>query len=41
LTIISFSPDGQLVASTSHDYTVRLWDAKTGKAQRTLKGHMN
>ena len=31
-------PDGKLVASTSDDQTVGLWDATTGAACRTLKG---
>ena len=34
-----FSLDGKLVVSASHEQTVRLWDAVTGKALQTLEGH--
>jgi len=37
--VIAFSPDGKLVASGSHDGTVKLWAAATGAVQQTLKGH--
>ncbi|KAF7588613.1 hypothetical protein BBP40_005451 [Aspergillus hancockii] len=36
---VSFSPNGQLVASGSGDRTVKLWDTATGSLQQTLNSH--
>jgi WD40 repeat protein len=36
---LAASPDGQLLASSSLDDTVRLWDATTGKQIYRLAGH--
>ena len=36
---ITFSPDGQILASGSWDETIRLWDPHTGQLKTTLIGH--
>ena len=36
---VSFSPDGNTIASASYDNTIRLWNPNTGKHIRTLTGH--
>jgi uncharacterized protein with WD repeat/nitrous oxidase accessory protein NosD len=36
---VAFSPDGQLLASGSADYTIKLWEVATGSLVRTLSGH--
>ena len=36
---VTFSPDGKMLASTSRDDTIRLWNLATGMARHTLKSH--
>ena len=35
---VSFSPNGQLVLSSSEDNTVRIWDAAAGKSHDGTSG---
>lgn len=37
--IITFSPDGRLLATISDHYTVRVWDVSTGTIQHTWDKH--
>ncbi len=36
---VAFSPDGQRLASASHDGTVRIWDPSAGTQLKVLQGH--
>jgi WD40 repeat protein/tRNA A-37 threonylcarbamoyl transferase component Bud32 len=36
---VSFSRDGALIVSGSHDNTVRVWDSPSGRTVRTFRGH--
>jgi tetratricopeptide (TPR) repeat protein len=38
---LSFSPDGQRLATASDDGTVKIWDAASGQELLTLRGHHN
>lgn len=38
ITAITFSPDGETLASGSEDNSIRLWDIKTGRLKRKLPG---
>ena len=38
---VSFSPNGQTVASGSHDRIIKLWEVKTGTEIRTLQQEAN
>ena len=36
---VAFSPDGRILAAASADSTIKLWDPRSGKLLRVLKGH--
>ncbi|CDO71101.1 hypothetical protein BN946_scf184844.g105 [Trametes cinnabarina] len=37
--VVSFSPNGALIATAAWDGTVRIWDVATGTRVKTLEGH--
>jgi len=41
ITSCIFSPDGQLLATSAYDFTIRLWDVHTGSELAVLEGHTN
>ena len=38
---VAISPDKRMIASGSHDQTIRLWDAHSGLCLKVLRGHTN
>src|SRR5438105_15188762 len=39
VTCLAFSPDSAQLFSASHDKTICMWDARTGKLRRRFTGH--
>src|SRR5689334_13124133 len=40
VSALAWSPDGRRIASGSHDGTVQVWEATTGKLLLTYRGHL-
>ena len=41
VSAVDFSRDGSILASSSYDKTICLWDVGTGDLHKTLKGHID
>ena len=41
ITSASFSPDGESIATSSHDKTIKLWNVSTGNILHSFEGHSN
>jgi WD40 repeat protein len=41
VTLVSLNTDGQFALSVSADHTIKLWEVKTGKCIRTLRGEIS
>ena len=41
VSIATFSPDDKIIATASNDFSIYLWDAKTGKLIRKLNGNID
>eukprot|EP00825_Cyclidium_porcatum_P043847 TRINITY_DN6321_c0_g1_i1.p1 TRINITY_DN6321_c0_g1~~TRINITY_DN6321_c0_g1_i1.p1 ORF type:complete len:316 (+),score=44.53 TRINITY_DN6321_c0_g1_i1:185-1132(+) len=39
ITSVSFHPNYSIIATSSEDGTIKLWDFESGQYERTLKGH--
>jgi len=41
ISCVTFSPDGQTLATASYDYSIRLWDFAKRERLTTLQGHLS